>query len=1269
MKHSSKLLFFIVFMTLMVGAFGGVQTTARSVSVTDQVINPNPVVKQAESEENTAGSGNISPDAGTDFFDAIEIPMSKKGDIRRGSIEFELNASTSFVFYKFDINETSPVRVTVNSATGTTVDENTYDIYFDVFKSDSFDGWVGYRSTSEFDLPMSIDYPADTVGFNYMSVSANNIINFEFAPGESVNLNITIEHFKGGVARENEISSVFKSDPINTILAIQDYLNSTQYIDYSSNGTNLKDLSTNDPDYAKAVGLSIYGLLKSADILGKSNSDDTQFYQKTIAKYLEIAYNLYKSAEDAMLESSSGLFYYSPSESNPAGNDYVLYLADNVYMLMALGEITWFAGQLDPSITLSFDVNVLSSRLQGIAPRIDDMFSPASGDYREQLNITDYAEDGDPLSFTASDYASIARSVDNQFESYSILAEVYYWQTLTTEMDALVNYVNNNMKINTVSGISLLPGGVFASSYNTNTATRSNTVDLISNAFYVSHLNTYAKESYDTTQSINLNGLQLLAMVSNVMDNILRLFAVPGESSLLYSSVDITDLTGGEKVISNIANVAAIFAMNRLAVNWEVLNVGDVGNVAARTWKMRSISGIGGLFQNLFDSNNGFFFGYWDDSAKKYSFNDKNIDKNLFLANTYVASVLVDMFPLEMTAIEQRDLAVGEEGQITLVFNLLQSSGTWIWWDPFKPFSFDVKISIPAFEFEETQTIQSYNAFSLDGSLFTSVTYPVMKRGEYDISIELSTEGTVLLSQTIQSRALGNARAEFTRQSFSVSDSSYVTDLSIIDETGNILSSLQVEAALGLSIEDSKAAYGQKYIKTGRTDSSGKLGLTFDVSDLSSDNLLNFTEIYSMDPIPQFVELPLFINITNTESFDLEQRTIIVPVLVELNRMNLRVSPTNLEITQGTTETFTFTITALDQDQNPISNAEVKYSFDEVPVISNTVFTDADGEATISLRDNDLIALNNLAILANEGSTGFDLRTINTTITMTVKSALYPEKVIKRDLTILPNSLIITANPVQLSVKEATIFDNAIPPIEVEVAVNDIFSKVVNAFASIEWRDPAINKYAELDPTEKHITPYTFSVDVSKLPVGNYSLLITAEKDGITSTVDIKAENNGLGLSQQFKDVVKPVVAVRNIVIEASTTEDIALSMISVLGALLIAKLPGILSPLALKLLGLRRKCPHCDEWISTKNEVCSFCGRDVNTEGDSPDDDSPKNGGGSSGGSGGSPGIDSDQSIKSMDSFNTSKVADVSPIEDTHANFTPEDNMGSPKGEDISNE
>lgn len=1266
MKHSSKLLFFIVFMTLMVGAFGGVQTTARSVSVTDQVINPSPVVKPTVSAEDPTSSGSISPDAGTDFSDAIEIPMAKKGDIRRGSIEFELNASTSFVFYKFDINETSPVKVTVSSATGTTVDENTYEIYFDVFKSDAFDGWVGYRSTSEFDLPMSIDYPADTIGFNYMSVSANNIINFEFAQGESVGLNITIEHFKGGVARENEISNVFKSDPINTILTIQDYLNSTQYINYMNNGTDLKDLTPNDPGYAKAIGLSVYGLLKSADILGKSNSDDPNFYPETMAKYLEIAYNLYKSAEDAMLV-SSGLFFYRPSESNPAGNDYVLYLADNVYMLMALGEITWFAGNLDPSFTLGFDSNVLSSRLQNITPRIDDMFSPASGDYREQLSITDYAEDGDPLAFTAGDYASITRSDDNQFESYAILAEVYYWQTLTTEMDALVNYVDSNLKITTISGLSLLSGGVFARSYNTNTATRSNVVDLLSNAFYVSHLNTYAKESYDTSSSINLNGLQLLAMVSNVMDNVLRLFAVPGEGSLLYSSVDITDLNGGEKVISNIANVAAIFAMNRLAVNWEILNVGDVDNIAARTWKMRSISGIGGLFDDLFDSNKGFFFGYWDDTAKKYSFGDKNLDKNLFLANTYVASVLVDMFPLEMTAIEQRDLAVGEEGQITLVFNLLQSSGTWVWWDPFKPFSFDVKISIPAFEFEETQTIQSYNAFSLDGSLFTSVTYPVVKRGEYDISIELSTEGTVLLSQTIQSRALGSARAEFTRQSFSVSDSSYVTDLSIIDETGNILSSLQVEAALGLSIEDSKAAYGQKYIKTGRTDSSGKLGLTFDVSDLSSDNLLNFTEIYSMDPIPQFVELPLFINITNTESFDLEQRTIIVPVLVELNRMNLRVSPTNLEITQGTTETFTFTVTALDQDQNPISNAEVKYSFDEVPVISNTVFTDADGEATISLRDNDLIALNNLAILANEGSSGLDLNTINTTITMSIKSALYPEKVIKRDLTILPNSLIITANPVQLSVKEATIFDNAIPPIEVEVAVNDIFSKVVNAFASIEWRNPAINKYAELDPAEKHITPYTFSVDVSKLPVGNYTLLITAEKDGITSTVDIKAENNGLGLSQQFKDVVKPVVAVRNIVIEASTTEDIALSMISVLGALLIAKLPGILSPLVLKLLKIKRKCPHCDEWISTKNNVCSFCGRDVDPEGDSPDDDSPKKGGG--GGSGGSPGIDSDQSIKSMDSFNTSKVADVSPVEDTQTNFTPEDSMGSPKGENMSNE
>ncbi len=1189
MNHRSKVFFTMFICSLLLFSFASVEGTYTTITVSDHIETPLPSIETKMEEENEILP---TPQVGTDFSDAIAIPMTKTGNVRKGSVEFQLNSTAPYLFFKFDINESSPVSVTVDAATGTSIDESQYEVVYDVFQGSGFEDWVEFKSTRDYDLPMKTDYPAEKIGDHYISVSAVDLTDFEFGTGEFVELNITIQHYEAGAVRENEKTSLVQSDPINIISQIQKYLTSNGFMNLENASVNLGEMTPQDPDYAKVIGLSVYGLLKSAEIIVKTNNSNETQINDNIAKYVNLAYQLYKSAEDAMLEPVSRLFFYRPSESNVAGQDFVTYLRDNIYLVVAMNEINWFITSFSLQGVVPFDSVALNALKTTIVQRITAMFKQGQGDYRERLTITDYAEDGNTNVFDINDYGSIVVSETNSLESYALLAETFFWEGNTAEMDDIVSYVSSNMNITKVLGMNIHPAGLLASSYNTGTSQPSDEVDLIGNSFFVSHLNTYAKQGV-SSNGLGKNATETLALASDLMENILKVFSSDDSSSpLLYSKVNTTDTSQNEKIIRNIDNVAAIFAINRLAVNWETYNPGLSGKAIKRSWKIRSLSGLNALHNQFFDQREQFYFGYWDDLGRKFDVDNNEIDKNIFLANTFVATVLIDMFPVEMLVIEQPNLPVGSEAQVTLGVNLLNADGTWIWWDPFKPFSFDIKVSIPDFNYIKTQEVL-LDAFNAQQSLFVPFTYQVQKRGTYDVIIELSTEGLTLLRQTLEFRAIGNARAEFPLQSFSISDTSFETDITLIDETGSVLSSLQVSASLGLPFEDSTSAFNQKYIRSGRTDTSGRLRLTFSVSDLSKDKLINLTKLYSQDPIPPFVEIPLYLNITNFESFDLAQRIIVVPVRILLNRVNLRVSPATLELTQGTTEAFTFSVTALDQQQNPIKDAAIHYQIKELPGIKNTVFTDLDGEATITLRDSELFALSNLAILSNQGKITSDLKAINVTIEMTLNSSLYPVRTIQRPLTVNPNSLIITANPVQLSVKEANIVQQSIPPISVDVSVSDLFSRVVNALVSITWADEKVNEIIPLDPEKKHLSPYTFSVDVSKLPAGNYTLMIIAEKDGITSTVEIETMNPGLHLNQQ-PQISKPVVALRNIVIETSTVEDIVISLVSVLSALLFAQGANLLWDYSFNLLGMKRKCPHCDEFISRKNKVCSHCGRDV---------------------------------------------------------------------------
>ncbi len=1236
-------------------------------------------------------NNGISLDATGDFFEtAIRIPMKDAVPYRRGSINVELNNSYPFLFFKFNINETSGVRIVIN---------NTEYINFNQFviNTETYNPmWepIEYLDTYMMPMPFETFFPVQETGDYFVTVGFYDEFDYETV-GDTVNLNITIEHFKPGEAREGEISEIIQSDAYKRIVETQQYLIDAGYINYTDNTVNLAELDENDPDFAKGIGLSIYSLLKSAEYIANAGSPDQQQIDSIMTKYANIAYQLMQTINTTMLEPISNLFYYRPSESG--NGDYVAYLSDNVYVQVALGELYWMAETyiLDKS-NLMFIPQNIQTQMLNLNKRIRDMFI-YNNEYVEVIKISNYSEDGDSSLFNSNDYSSIQLSNYVSLDSLVLMAESNYWAGETVNMDSIVSFIDSNMKVTNISGLTLSAAGIYISDvYNdevlidfaklddggvftdytaeakdlinndvqllpaspaindafyfgklsrfkaiiieggTNSTgssliweywdgsayqslvvrdasqsfsivndiisfdapidwqqntvdgqqaywvrarvsvaggqalasriqlrdvlyTQVNTANLLDNALYISHLNTYAKENY-APNSIASDIRLTLEFASDIAENMLSVFRADNAiDNLLYSSVDI--IAASEKLITAMDNAMAIFALNRLALNWGVIAPLGSGSTIVRTWKIRSINSLTAINNLLFDQSTNKYFAQYDDETNKYNIDDNIIAQNQVVANLVMAAPISDAFPVQLASITQRDLSVFSEGQLTIGLSQVITTGTWIFFDPFKPFSVDAKITISEFDYQETLNIDLLSNFGANDVILLNFFYPVEKRGSYNIKIDLSLEGNILLSETIELRALGRPFTEITESDlvFKTTDDKFTGTFSVFDEIGLPLSSLRLEGALGQEIEESITDHGQKYISSARSDSSGKVSITYDVKDLIKDGLIDNDTINSLDGTFDFIDTFMYLNITNADSFDLQTTTFRIPVRIKWMYAFMRISPTNLEMTQGTTDSFTFTVTALNQEQDPIRNARITYSVLEIASISNEVFTDNDGEATITLRDADLFALSNLALRNNILNDG-DLQRSTAVLLFNMTHSDYQDKGIARVLNIIPNNLKIIANPVQSVVKERNALQSEIAPIQIEVSVEDLFSRVVPAYVNLEWANDSsfANQFTDLSTIGTHVSPYTFNLDPSNLPAGEYTLLVIAQKEGITSTVEIITTTEGIGLSQLELSI--PVVVPRTIIVETSTTQDVLITASSIFIALMIAQSGNIFS-------------------------------------------------------------------------------------------------------------
>ena len=304
--------------------------------------------------------------------------------------------------------------------------------------------------------------------------------------------------------------------------------------------------------------------------------------------------------------------------------------------------------------------------------------------------------------------------------------------------------------------------------------------------------------------------------------------------------------------------------------------------------------------------------------------------------------------------------------------------------------------------------------------------------------------------------------------------------------------------------------------------------------------------------------------------------------LTALGLITTQISPSILQVTQGILQPYSFSVTLLNHNQQPINDATIKYSIANVYGSNNTVFSNANGEATITLTTNDLLGLSNLAVIA-QGNT-------NTSIILEVSHDTYTTVIVQNLITVLANSLKITANPVQLSATQSLPFvSSQISPIDVEVSVADSFGEPVPAEIYLAWNDSSLNSAMNITELGTHIAPYTFTIDPTNLPVGDHAFVIYATMDGITSTHQFSSSS-----SSKVPVISHPATLARKIVINPSTIQSAFLSLFGILSGFVMVYAYGMTQEKVLIYSKRRRYCPHCEEVITMDVAVCSHCGRDV---------------------------------------------------------------------------
>lgn len=1159
----SKLLYVsLIFLLLL--PFSAANATGNKIITISDEITSSTIQKQeltTHSADISEQTGNfVVADAGDSPETAISIPLVPDNETNVGNYSSTLNDTRPFLMLKFQIDEPSYVVLDFNFSE---YDIDSQNVFIDILSGPELE-YVGGLYDNYF--PNSFEYPVDNLGDQFIAIGVDSQI-FPF----SLFFSLSITQYKQGATQvgiKNEYAQGNANSKLENIYSefqSENYINDTDIFDIK---VNTGRFTENTSSFAKGIALSIIGIIQAAKQLTSGNQYQNDFdtFNAIIFRYSMISYKLFKLVNDTMYNDAIGL-YYEPNLSDKINDDYYYSLEDNVYMTFAMVELSYFLVYVNNFL---FGIDKYSSYIVDPIPLQNQAYLFADN------IINNFYDSGYRNSIFINWTAGTPYTKNSQINSTSIQANTLaFMQELFEQLDIMQfdagkpynpKYLNEAysimgglkaMMVNPTS-LSLESPGLIAHEYNYTTTSLSDEFNLEDQILL-------------TSAYIPLNGFNQsysdIVLASTIMSNALSLFT-DSTYNLLYTNYNITSKVY-VKEFSTIDHTFLIRTLNALTDVWKNKfgNIFINGNplseaesdANSRVWAVKSAS-TSIAFEDLFyDKLTKSFFSSFDAVGHYFITNETQLHFNAFVANSFYLCAITQEFPAEGYIAYQNLVNIDQSALIAVdIVPIFIPIGSDMWFNPAPSFTFTLQVSIAKFGYSESVSQDIGDFFTNNNSdpdTFHSFVYEPTSRGSFTIDISIVSDGRVLLSKKIQMVAYGIVYPSFSgaAPSFATDDDSFTAAITLVDENGIAAPNLKVDASLVVPIEDAPDTYKIN----SRTDSSGVLSLTFDVSDFAND-FINYSKINAMPVRPDNLFFVMFLNVTNAKSFNLRQedRYIVIPFRVDLSRVIFDVSPSLLEITQGTTETFSFSVVLTNQKTEPISNAKVNYSIDGVEGSNNSVTTDTDGKATISFRDTILLTLQPPEV----------------NITMRIIHEDYPVKFIRYPLNIKENQLQILANPVFISIRGKTLFESSISAFDVEVVTQDLFGQTVVASAWLSWVDTSNNEIINLKNLGAHFTPYSFSIDPSHLPAGDYKILISAHKDGLT-TLD------------------SPSTVIRTISITSPTLFESIISAFLIYGIYAIGKLTGVGYTAFMKATGKLTECPLCGEYTPANEKACRYCG------------------------------------------------------------------------------
>ncbi len=660
-------------------------------AVKNNSVQPKPVKKNFLLNSLNSPMVNKLSANGTGFTDAISIPLSNGTGLvaQYGSVNNYLdNASRNELFFEFTVNSSGPLSITIS----TNVSVTDLQLNADLFDHTNF---VNSVASSYVGDPLHVTYFVKP-GTYYILISQGfpNSGLFSYIP---ITVDLTLQ--QNTISSSNAVLNLFQSNAFNQIQNIFSYFTSTGYVSQYGTVNLLRTLSIpsngldpTDPGFYKGIGLSIYGILRAGEFLSSENNTTGLAKATILFPYVNMTYQLFNLANatnNIAVANTNDTLYVNPLTNTQA------HLSDNVYMLMGMSELLNLVSynSIIYQSNKTFIDNLASWTLQ-LTKSIIDVFQVSQGVYAEIVT-----------SLTTSP----THGFNVYLESMSMLALDLWWlpqiqlspfnQTVltlynlnipndinTTIGNFLLVTTDTNTTINLMKGSGI---GIGVEYYNWSSGLRTNISTLAGNLGYVLFLASWT------------NGISVPDVIAGITTNTLRLFAEPNSNLLKEKAYIFGTGTILSDYISAISNTQFILLAQLLQSVYNTNGQPD----ASQTWGIKAINSYSDL-QTLFYNNvDKAIYGLYDNQAKVLVSNDNNVTANRFVANAFLNSILVRLFPVQLNVKAGNNFLVNNYGQIFLDLSQIPQYAPLTWHADLTPFTFQFNVDIPQFGFTSDQTI------------------------------------------------------------------------------------------------------------------------------------------------------------------------------------------------------------------------------------------------------------------------------------------------------------------------------------------------------------------------------------------------------------------------------------------------------------------------------------------------------------------------------------------------------------------------------------